>query len=126
MVRSGLAAASLRSRLVLLSAHIDHRYVLVRVLLLLARQRVLGDRLEGLLDVDGLLGGRLEVRHVVLLLTPLHRLLGRDGARVGQVDLVADHHEREVLGVAWRRLDEELVAPALQVLERRRRGHVVY
>ena len=41
-----------------------------------------------------------------------------------QVDLVADDDEREVLGVAGARLDEELVAPPVERLERVRHRHV--
>ena len=42
-------------------------------LLKLLLQRVLGDRLERLLDVDGLLCGSLEIRDVTFRLTPSHR-----------------------------------------------------
>lgn len=38
----------------------------------LLRQCVLGDRLEGLFNVDGLLGGCLKVWNVALGLTPCH------------------------------------------------------
>ena len=42
-----------------------------------------------------------------------------------EVELVADDDEREVLGVARTRLDEELVAPRVERLERVGRRHVV-
>ena len=44
---------------------------------------------------------------------------------VAEVNLVANDNKRKVFGVAWARLDEEFVAPALQGLERVWNGHVV-
>ena len=35
-----------------------------------------------------------------------------------QINLVAEHDEREVLRVVWARLDEELISPAVESLER--------
>lgn len=82
----------------------------------LLAQGVPRDALERLLDVQRLLGGRLEVGHVVFRLAPLLRPLGGNGARL-QVDLVAQQDEREVFGLAGRRLDEELVPPAVERFE---------
>jgi len=82
-------------------------------------QRVLGDSLERLLDVDGLLGGRLEVRNVALGLAPGHRaFLGDLPLILLHIDLVPQHDEGEVLGIPGASLDEELVPPAVQGLER--------
>jgi hypothetical protein len=46
--------------------------VILQLLLSLLLQRVLGDRLERLLDVDGLLCGSLEIRDVAFRLAPGH------------------------------------------------------
>lgn len=86
-------------------------------------ERAAGDRLEGQLHVEGLLGAGLEVGDAVLALAPLLRALRRHGA-VLQVHLVAEDDEGEVVGVARRRLDEELVAPRLERLEGGGRGDV--
>lgn len=85
---------------------------------------VLCNRLERLLNVDRFLGGRLEERDVSLSRAPRLEALGRDDALVLEVDLVPDDDEREVVRVAGRRLDEELVAPAVEVLECLRDVHV--
>ena len=98
---------------------------------------VLGDGLEGLLHVDGLLGRSLEVGDFVLGVAPLLGALGRHRAvikvhlgvrvvvvEVGEVaegvdvvmevaiDLVAEDDEGEVVGVPGTGLDQELVPPA--------------
>jgi len=44
---------------------------------------------------------------------------------VAEVNLVANDNERKVFGVTWACLDEELVAPTLQGLERVWNGHVI-
>lgn len=55
----------------------DHSLVGVELNLGLLLEGVLGDRLERLLDIDGLLGRGLKVRDVTLGLAPGHRpLLG--------------------------------------------------
>lgn len=41
-----------------------------------------------------------------------------------QVDLIAEHHEREVLGVSRAGLDQELISPAVQSFESVGCGHV--
>ena len=46
--------------------------MVLQLLLSLLLQRVLGDRLERLLDVDGLLCGSLEIRDVAFRLAPTH------------------------------------------------------
>lgn len=82
-------------------------------------QSVLGDSLERLLDIDGLLCGRLKVRNVALGLAPGHCAFLSDLPLVLlHIDLVAQHDEGEVLGVPGARLNEELVPPTVQSLER--------
>ena len=82
-------------------------------------QSVLGYGLERLLDVDGLLCGRLKVRNVALGLTPGHgAFLGDLPLILLHIDLVAQHDKREVLGIPGAGLDEEFVPPAVQGLER--------
>ena len=51
--------------------------LIVQLHLGLLGQRVLGDRLERLLHVDGLLSARLEVGDLVFAMAPLLRPLGR-------------------------------------------------
>ena len=45
---------------------------------------------------------------------------------VTEVNLVANDHERKVLGVAWASLDEKLVSPALKCLKRVGHSDVVH
>lgn len=82
-------------------------------------QGVLGDGLERLLHIDGFLGGSLEVRDVPLRLTPGHRaFLGDLPLILLHIDLVSQYDEGEVLGVTRAGLNEELVPPTVQSLER--------
>ena len=82
-------------------------------------QGVLGNSLECLLDIDGLLGGGLKVGNVPLGLAPGHRaFLGDLPLILLHIDLVTQHDEGEVLGVPGASLDEELVPPTVQSLER--------
>ena len=72
-----------------------------------------------MLDIDRLLSGRLEVGNVSLGLAPSHcAFLGDLPLILLHVDLVAQHDEGEVLGVPGAGLDEELVPPTVQGLER--------
>ena len=61
-------------------------------------QGILSDRLEGLLDIDGLLGRSLKVGDFVLGVAPLLGAFGGHRAVV-QVDLVAEHHEGEIVRI---------------------------
>jgi hypothetical protein len=108
------------------------------LLLSLLLQCILGDRLERLLDVDGLLCRSLEIRDVAFRLAPGHcaflcylnseRVSGcgyNSAVRVAylslalfHVDLVPENNKGEVLGVMWARLDQKLVSPTVQGLER--------
>jgi len=83
----------------------------------LLEKSVLGDGLESLLDVDGLLGRSLEEGDVTLGLAPLLKTLGGNDTGVLHIDLVADDDEREAIGVTRGGLDQELVAPAVEVVE---------
>jgi hypothetical protein len=89
------------------------RYVRVYFLVFFACKCILCNRLKCLFDIDRLLGTRLEIWYAILFLTPLGRTFPVDSAAVSQVDLVANDNKREVFGIAWRRLNEELVTPAL-------------
>ena len=102
-------------------------------------ERVLGNGLECLLDVDSLLRRRLEVGDVALGLAPGHSaFLGdlqcgrrlRGGATRTQgvwrayltlallhINLVPENNEGEVLRVVWACLNEELVPPAVECLK---------
>lgn len=63
-------------------------------------QSILGDRLERLFDIDGLLGRGLKVRNVALGLTPRHGpFLGDHAFRVFHVDLVPEDDKGEVFRV---------------------------
>jgi len=82
-------------------------------------QSVLGNSLECLLDVDGLLCGRLKVGDIALGLAPGHcAFLGDLPLILLHIDLVAQYDEGEVLGVPGAGLNEELVPPTVQGLER--------
>jgi len=81
------------------------------------KKSVLGDGLESLLDVDGLLGRGFEEGDITLGLTPLLETLGGNDTSVLHIDLVADDDEGETVGVARSGLDQELIAPAVEVVE---------
>lgn len=82
-------------------------------------QGVLGDSLERLLDIDGLLRGSLKVGNITLGLTPGHCAFLSDLSLVLlHIDLVAQHDKGEVLGIPGAGLDKELVSPTVQGLER--------
>ena len=69
-------------------------------------QSVLGNSLERLLDIDGLLRGGFKVGDVALGLTPGHcAFLGDLSLVLLHIDLVAQHDEGEVLGVPGAGLD---------------------
>jgi len=78
---------------------------------------VLGDSLEGLLDVDGLLSRGLEEGDVTLGCAPLLETLGGHNTGVLHIDLVADNNEWETIRITRGSLDQELVAPAIKVVE---------
>lgn len=80
-------------------------------------ESILGNGLESLLDVDGLLCRSLEGGDVALRVAPGLETLGGDDTLVLEIDLVADDDEGEVVGVMRGSLDEELVSPAVEVLE---------
>lgn len=91
----------------------------VQLLFLILMQCVLSDCLESLLDIDGLLCGRLKVGDIPFGLAPSHRaFLGYLPLVLFHIDLVAQHDEREVLRVPRASLNEELISPTVQGLER--------
>ena len=72
-----------------------------------------------MLNVDGLLCGRLEVGNVAFGLAPGHcAFLGDLPLVLLHIDLVSQHDEREVLGVPGTGLNEELIPPTVQGLKR--------
>jgi hypothetical protein len=82
-------------------------------------QSILGNSLECLLDVDRLLCRRLKVGDVALGLAPGHCAFLRDLPLILlHIDLVAQYNEGEVLGIPGTGLDEELIPPTVQSLER--------
>jgi len=83
----------------------------------LLKKSVLGDGLESLLDVDSLLGRGFEEGDITLGGTPSLKTLGGHDASVLHIDLVADDDEWETIRVARGSLDQEFVAPAVQVVE---------
>lgn len=111
-----LAAATLGLLLGLTNRDILGEYDITSVVVVLL-EGVLGDGLEGLLDIDGLLGRGLEEGDVALRVAPGLEALGGDDALVLEIDLVADDDEGEVVGVVGGRLDEELISPAVEVLK---------
>jgi len=78
---------------------------------------VLGDGLESLLDIDGLLGRSLEEGDITLGCTPLLKTLGGNNTSVLHIDLVANDNEWETIRVTRSSLDQELITPAVQVVE---------
>ena len=85
------------------------------------------------------LGGALEMRQVVFGSTPSLCSFGSDGA-IFQIDFVSNNDElketivssfstnltnRKVVGITWRRLDQELIPPRFQRFECVWRGCVV-
>ena len=87
-----------------------------------------GDLLERLLDVGVGAGTGLEVREGLgLLVAPLFSLgLANTALTLRLVDLVSEDNEREVFGVAGHGLDQELLAPAVELTERLLVGDVVH
>jgi len=83
----------------------------------LLRKSVLGNGLESLFDVDSLLGRGLEERDVTLGGTPLLETLGGNNTSALHIDLVADDNEWEAIRVTRSGLDQELIAPAVQVVK---------
>lgn len=74
---------------------------------------------ESLFDALALLRRALKVRQLALLMAVSEGALAGDlSLSLAEIDLVCEHDEREALWVAGRRLDEEFVAPAIDVLER--------
>ena len=89
------------------------------MLFLVLVQSVLGNSLEGLLDVDGLLCGGFKVGNVALGLTPGHcAFLGDLPLVLLHINLIAQYNKGEVLWVPGAGLDEEFVPPTVQGLER--------
>lgn len=86
-------------------------------------KRIACNRLEGQFNVETLLGGRLEVGNVVLRLAPLLGAFVGHASRF-EVHLVAEHDERKVIRITRTRLDQKLVAPRFQVLERIGSGYI--
>ena len=111
--------------------------MVLQLLLSLLLQRVLGDRLERLLDIDGLLCGSLEIRDVAFRLAPTHCAflcylysewvsgcvitvclkVAYLSLAFFHVDLITEYNKGEVLRVVWTRLDQKLVSPTVQGLE---------
>lgn len=91
------------------------RKVAAELLALLLLQRIPCNDLERLLHIDGFLGRRFKVRDAALGLAESHGPLGRnDPLALLHVNLVAQHHKRERVWVARRRLDQELVTPRVE------------
>mmetsp|Transcript_21 Transcript_21/g.73 ORF Transcript_21/g.73 Transcript_21/m.73 type:complete len:247 (+) Transcript_21:426-1166(+) len=88
----------------------------VDVLLVLLLECILGNDLEGLLHIDIVLCTRLKEGQVALRLAPGEGALLRYDARV-HIHLVPQHDEGEVVWVPRPRLDEELITPAVEVVE---------
>jgi hypothetical protein len=78
---------------------------------------ILGNGLESLLDVNGFLGRSLEVWDVALALAPSGSSLGGHNTLSLEIDLVTQNNEWEVIGISWSSLDQELITPAIQILE---------
>jgi hypothetical protein len=90
-------------------------------------QSVLGNGLERLLDIDGLLRGSLKVGDVTLGLAPGHcTFLGNLPLILLHINLVTQHDEGEILRIPGAGLDEELVPPTVQCLERLGTVDVIY
>ena len=82
----------------------------------LRRQHATHRLLEGRRHVDGVLGARLKVRVAAVLLAPLAHVLARH-LPLGHVQLVAQHHEGERVGVLDVGVVRKLLLPVGQVVE---------
>lgn len=103
------------------------RVVGIQFSLSFLRQSILRNSLESLLDVDSLLGRSFKVRNVALGLTPCHcSFLGHHPLRLLHINLVAQYHKREVLGVMGRGLHQKLISPAIKRFERLVGVDIVY
>lgn len=92
--------------------------VAAELLTLLLLQRIPRNHLKSLLDIDSLLGRGLKVRDAALGLAKGHGTFGRnDALALLDIDLVAQNHKRKRVRVAWRGLNQELVAPAIEGVE---------
>lgn len=81
-------------------------------------ERILGDSLERLLDIDCLLRRGLKVGNVAFRLTPGHRALLRYlTLALLHINLVTQNNEWERLWVTGRSLNEELIPPTIKRLE---------
>jgi len=78
---------------------------------------ILTNCLEGLLNIYGFLGGSLKVWNIAFGLAPRKGSLLSDNALILQVNLVAQNNKREVIGIAWSGLNEELITPAIKVFK---------
>jgi len=117
-----LTSASLALLFLLLLPQIDSFGKKNFALFGLLDESVLGNRLEGLLDVDCLLGARLEVWNVSFGLAPAHCPFLGDNALVVKINLVAEDDEGERIGLSRAGVDKKFVAPRVEVLERL--GHI--
>ena len=81
---------------------------------------------EGLLDVDVILGTRLEEQHVSVLLAELARLNCRHFALLFQVDFVTNDQERECVNILGLRLRQKDLLPVEQVVKTRWISDIVY
>lgn len=100
----------------------DEDGLLLRLLL----QGILSDGVESLLDVQSFLGTGLEVGDVSLGLAPSLNLTGGHLAALGKIGLVSEDNEREGIAVSGGSVHEELIHPALKVVERLGVGDVVH
>jgi hypothetical protein len=78
---------------------------------------ILGDGLESLFDIDGFLGGSFEIWDVTLCRAPGHCTFLRNYALVLNINFVTKNDEWEVVGISWSGLNQELISPAVEVLE---------
>lgn len=100
--------------------------IVIELDFLLLCQCILGNRLEGLVNIDGFLSRRLKVWNVTLGLAPsLSALLRNDTFGLVHIDLISKNDEWKVVRIAWRCLDQKFVSPAVQSFKGFRVGDVV-
>ena len=74
---------------------------------------------ECLVDLHAITRRRLKVLHIIILLAPFLSLLCSHFPLWLLVDLVADQHEREVLGIVWACILNEPILPLIECVEAR-------
>ena len=119
----------------------------LRLILLFLLKCILCGSLKGLFNIDGFFCRGLEIRNTTLVLTPRYRAFLRYlkmkhpvspvwaiemqrysnlALALRHIDLIAHEDKRKDIGIAWARLEQEFIAPAVEGIERLGVVHVVH